>query len=92
VEKWCRSAYWNMAHTIPQNPHCYFAKKKVKQPSMYERVVAYVLANGYQQRYGNSVYTVLDMVLHDGLRFVWAMTDTPSESEVLNLKPDSLRP
>ncbi len=92
VEKWCRSAFYNLAHTMPGNPHCYFARKKVRHPDMYERVVGYVLANGYPQRYGNSVYTCLDVELHDGIWFLWPMNDDPRQSEVLNLKPDSMRP
>lgn len=31
---------------------------------MYERVVAYVLENGYPQEYGGSNYTVLDVELN----------------------------
>ena len=92
VERWCRNAYFNMAHTMPGNPHCYFARSKVRRPDMYERVVAYVLANGYPQRYGSTTYTVLDVEMNDGVWFLWPMTDRPEESEVLNLKPDSMRP
>ena len=92
VEKWCRSAFFNMAHTMPGNPHCYFARKKVRRPEMYEQVVAYVLEHGYPQKYGSATYTALDVEMNDGVWFLWAMTDTPSESEVLNLKPDSMRP
>jgi hypothetical protein len=92
VEKWCRTAYFNMAHTMPQNPHCYFARKKVRHPDMYERVVRYVLQDGYPQRYGRSVYTCLNVRMNDRVSFLWPMTDRPEESEVLNLKPDSMRP
>ena len=92
VEKWCRSAYFNMAHTMPGNPHCYFARSKVRRPDMYERVVAYVLAHGYPQKYGRSTYTCLDVRMNGGTWFLWPMTDRPEESEVLNLKPDSMRP
>jgi hypothetical protein len=92
VEKWCRSAFFNMAHTAPGNPHCYFARKKVRDPIMYERVVGYVLANGYPQKYGNATYTALDVELNGSRWFLWPMTDDPKQSEVLNLKPDSMRP
>jgi len=92
VEAWCRSAYFNMAHTMPQNPHCYFARKKVRCPEMYERVVRYVLEHGHPQQYGGSVYTCLDVRMNNGVWFLWPMTDRPEESEVLNLKPDSMRP
>ena len=92
VEAWCRSAFFNMAHSMPQNPHCYFARKKVRHPDMYERVVGYVLEHGYPQIYGGRTYTVLDVHMNNGEWFLWPMTDDPSDSEVLNLKPCSMKP
>ncbi len=92
VERWCRSAYFNLAHTMLDNPHCYFSRKKVRRPEMYERVVEFVLANGYEQRYRGSTYTVLDVRMNDGIWFCWPMTTEPSESQILNLKPASMKP
>jgi hypothetical protein len=92
VEAWCRTAPYNLAHTMLANPHCYFARSKVRRPDMYRRVVAFVLAHGYSQKYGSSFYTCLDVHMHSRTWFLWAMTDRPEESQVLNLKPDSLRP
>jgi hypothetical protein len=92
VNLWCRSAYFNLAHTAPGNPHCYFSRKKVREPRMYERVVRYIIENGYAQRYGNSDYTVLDIEMNGTKWFCWPMTNNPSESQVLNLKPATLKP
>jgi hypothetical protein len=92
VNLWCRSAYFNLAHTAPQNPHAYFARKKVREPGMYERVIRYIIENGYPQRYGNSDYTVLDIEMNGTKWFCWPMTTNPSESQVLNLKPATLKP
>jgi hypothetical protein len=92
VEKWCRTAYFNLAHTMPHNPHCYFSRRSSRRPDMYQRVVAFVLEHGYPQKYGGSTYICLDVRMHSGTWFVWPMTDRPQESEVLNLKPDSMRP
>jgi hypothetical protein len=92
VNLWCRSAYVNMAHTMAGNPHCYFARKNVREPRMYERVVRYIIDNGYLQRYGNSDYTVLDIEMNGTKWFCWAMTSNASESQVLNLKPVTLKP
>jgi hypothetical protein len=92
VEKWCRTAYFNLAHTMLANPHCYFSRRSSRRPDMYERVVAYVLEHGYPQKYGNSTYICLDIRMNSGTWFLWPMTDRPQESEVLNLKPDSMRP
>ena len=92
VNAWCSSAYFNLAHTAPGNPHCYFSRKKVREPGMYVRVVRYIIENGYPQRYGNSDYTVLDIKMNGTKWFCWPMTNDPSESQVLNLKPASLKP
>jgi hypothetical protein len=92
VNLWCRSAYFNMAHTAPQNPHAYFSRKKVREPRMYERVVRFIIENGYSQRYGNSDYTILDIEMNGTKWFVWPMTTNAPESEVLNLKPVTLKP
>ena len=59
---------------------------------MYERVVRYVLEHGYVQIYGGRIYTVLDVQMNNEEWFLWPMTDDPSESEVLNLKPCSMKP
>ena len=91
VEAWCRTAFYNMAHSMPQNPHCYFARKKVRHPDMYERVVRYVLERSYPQIYGGCTYTVVDVQMNNGEWFLWPMTDDPSDSEVLNLKPCSMK-
>jgi hypothetical protein len=92
VEKWCRSAYFNLAHTMPGNPHCYFSRRSSRRPDMYQRVVSFVLAHGYPQKYGRFTYTCLDVRMNSGTWYLWPMTDRPEESEVLNLKPDSMRP
>jgi hypothetical protein len=92
VNMWCRSAFFSLAHTMLANPHCYFARKKVRRPGMYQRVVGYIIDNGYLQRYGNSDYTVLDVQLHGTAWFCWAMTTNASESQILNLKPVTLKP
>jgi hypothetical protein len=92
VNLWCRSVFFIMAHTAPQNPHCYFARKKVREPRMYERVVRFIIENGYSQRYGNSDYTVLDIEMNGTKWFVWPMTSNAQASEVLNLKPVTLKP
>jgi hypothetical protein len=59
---------------------------------MYERVVGFVIENGYEQKYGGHAYTVLDVRLNGTSWFLWPMTDDPTQSQVLNLKPDSMRP
>jgi len=95
VERWADSVYWSYARTNPANPHKYCAKKRLENPEMYERVVAYVLENGYRQDYGGAPYTVYDFTLHGEPHFCWPMIDSVErlrESEVFNAKPASMRP
>jgi hypothetical protein len=92
VNLWCRSAFFSLAHTMLANPHCYFSRKKVREPRMFARVVRYIIDNGYLQRYGNGDYIVLDVELHGTAWFCWPMTTNASESQVLNLKPATLKP
>ncbi len=92
VDAWCSTTYFNLAHTMASNPHAYFSRKKSRHPDMYERVVQFVLDNGYEQRYGADAYTVLDVELNAGKWFIWPMCSDARDSEVLNLKPDSMRP
>ena len=95
IERWAESVYWSFARTNPANPHKYVAKKRCEHPGMYERVVAYVLENGYRQDYGGTPYTVYDFTLHGEPHFCWPMIDSVDrleESEVFNAKPASMRP
>jgi hypothetical protein len=92
VERWADTVYWSYARTNPANPHKYVAKKRLENPDMYRRIVAYVLEHGYRQDYGGTPYTVYDLTIHGESHFCWPMTDKPEKSEVFNGKPATLRP
>ena len=95
VERWAGSVYWSFARTNPANPHKYVAKKRCESTEMYQRVVAYVLENGYPQRYGGATYTCYDFELHGEPHFCWPMIDSVerlAESEVFNAKPSTMAP
>jgi hypothetical protein len=92
VEAWLRSCFSIMAHSAPANPHVYWNRRRCEYPRMFERVVAYVLANGYEQAYGKEAYVCLDVELHGSRWFIWPMVREASESVVLNAKPSALRP
>jgi hypothetical protein len=91
-ELWAESVFWSHAKTMPVNPHQYVARKRCEHPEMYERAVAFVLANGYDQRYYSTTYRCYDFELHGKRFFCWPMTDRPEESEILNAKPSSMKP
>ena len=91
VERWVQTVFFSFARTMASNPHMYAARKRCDD-AMFERVARYVQENGYPQRYGGSDYVCLDVDLHGQSCFVWTMGSPPSETQVLNCKPDSLRP
>jgi hypothetical protein len=91
VERWGQTVFFSFARTMASNPHMYAARKRCDD-AMFERVARYVQENGYPQRYGGSVYTCIDVDLHGEPHFLWTMGSPPSETVVLNCKPDSMRP
>ena len=91
VERWAQTVFFSFARTMASNPHMYAARKRCDD-AMFERVARFVQQNGYEQRYGGSDYVCLDVDLHGEPHFVWTMGGEPSETQVLNCKPDSLRP
>jgi hypothetical protein len=91
VVSWAQTVFFSFARTMASNPHMYAARKRCND-AMFERVARYVQENGYPQRYGGHLYTCLDVDLHGELHFVWTMGSPPSETQVLNCKPDALRP
>ena len=91
VERWVKTVFFSFARTMASNPHMYAARKRCDD-AMFERVASFVQENGYPQKYGGHDYTVLDVDLHGEPHFVWTMGSPPSETVVLNCKPDSLRP
>jgi hypothetical protein len=91
VERWVQTVFFSFARTMASNPHQYAARKRCDD-AMFERIARYVQENGYPQRYGGHDYSVLDVDLHGEPHFVWTMGSPPSETVVLNCKPDSMRP
>jgi hypothetical protein len=91
VERWVQTVFFSFARTMATNPHMYAARKRCDD-AMFERVARFVQENGYPQKYGGHDYTVLDVDLHGEPHFVWTMGSPPSETVVLNCKPDSIRP
>ena len=91
VERWAQTVFFSFARTMASNPHMYAARKRCDD-AMFQRVARFVQQNGYEQRYGGSDYVCLDVDLHGEPHFVWTMGSPPPETQVLNCKPDSLRP
>jgi hypothetical protein len=91
VERWGQTVFFSFARTMASNPHMYAARKRCDD-AMFERVARFVQENGYPQKYGGHDYTVLDVNLHGEPHFVWTMGSPPSETVVLNCKPNSMRP
>jgi hypothetical protein len=90
VERWVRTVFFSFARTQAANPHMYAARKRCDD-AMFERIARYVQENGYAQEYGGRDYIVLDVDLHGEPHFVWTMGSPPSESQILNCKPVTLK-
>jgi hypothetical protein len=91
VERWMQTVFFSFARTMAANPRMYAARKRCDD-AMFERVARYVQENGYPQRYGGSDYICLKVHPHGEPDFAWTMGSPPSETQILNCKPDSLRP
>jgi hypothetical protein len=91
VERWVRTVFFSFARTQAANPHMYASRKRCDD-AMFTRVARFVQENGYPQRYGGHDYICLDVDLHGEPHFFWTMGSLPSETQVVNCKPASLRP
>ncbi|MDQ3302830.1 MAG: hypothetical protein M3518_05700 [Actinomycetota bacterium] len=91
VEEWAASRFFRYAKTAPANPHAY-THREWCDSEMFSRVVEFIRANGYDQRYGGTEYRCLDLDLPGGRFYVWTMGAPLEDTIILNRKPDSLRP
>jgi hypothetical protein len=91
VERWVQTVFFSFARTMASNPHMYAARKRCDD-AMFERVARFVQENGHPQKYGGHDYIILDVDLHGEPCFVWTMGSPPSESQILNCKPVTLKP
>jgi hypothetical protein len=90
VERWVQTVFFSFARTMASNPHMYAARKRCDD-AMFTRIARFVQENGYPQKYGGHDYTILDVDLHGEPHFVWTMGSPPSQTQILNCKPDVLR-
>jgi hypothetical protein len=91
VERWVQTVFFSFARTQASNPHKYATRRRCDD-AMFTRISRFVQENGYAQEYGGHDYTVLDVDLHGEPHYFWTMGSLPAETQVLNCKPDSLRP
>ena len=90
VERWVQTVFFSFARTMASNPHMYAARKRCDD-AMFTRIARFVQENGYPQKYAGHDYTILDVDLHGEPHFVWTMGSPPSQTQILNCKPDLLR-
>jgi hypothetical protein len=91
VERWVQTVYFSFARTQAANPHMYAARKRCDD-AKFTRIARYVQESGYPQKYSGHDYIVLDVDLHGEPYFVWTMGSPPSQTQILNCKPNALRP
>lgn len=82
LERWAETVKVQFARTMPANPHEYIHRRWCDS-DMFSRVVEFIRANGYSQRYGSSDYTCYDI----GSHFYWTMGSPIEETIILNRNP-----
>ncbi len=87
LERWVGTVKIQFARTMPQNPHEYIHRRWCDS-GMFSRVVEFIRANGYDQKYGNSTYRCYDIRMN----FYWTMGSPVEETIILNRKPISMKP
>jgi hypothetical protein len=69
VDEILTSIEYTFAKSMPKIPHWYTLEKKWTDKELYQKVVDFINANGYQKRFFNRVYTYYNV----GEYKYWAM-------------------
>ena len=91
LEAFVRRHEWTFARTMPEHPHEYVVRKKVREAdpengeSDFEAFVLYIREHGYKERWGSRVYTYLDLKDDDGQWWqYWTMGSPMHRTIILN--------
>jgi hypothetical protein len=71
---------WTFARSMPQTPHEYTLRRDAKEDALFERVVIHIRQVGYQQKWGKTMYTYLDI---DGWQY-WTMGSPLDQTILIN--------
>jgi hypothetical protein len=71
---------WTFAKTMPQTPHEYTLRRDAKDEALFERVVMHIRQVGYQQKWGKTTDTDLDV---DGWQY-WTMGSPLDQTILIN--------
>jgi hypothetical protein len=80
LRSFVRESKWTFAKSMPQTPHEYTLRRDAKDEALFERVVIHIRQVGYQQKWGNSTYTYLDI---DGWQY-WTMGSPLDQTILIN--------
>ena len=61
LRSFVQESKWTFAKTMPQTPHEYTLRRDAKDEALFERVVNHIRQVGYQQKWGKTTYTYLDI-------------------------------
>lgn len=78
---WAETAYFYFAHTMPENPHEYCAKRDMN-PETFVAVVEHIRQYGYKRKYRGSAYIQYDI----GEWFYWTMGFPIEQTILINRK------
>jgi hypothetical protein len=80
LRSFMRESTWTFAKTMPQTPHEYTLWRDAKDEALFERVVMHIRQVGYQQKWGKTTYTYLDI---DGWQY-WTMGSPLDQTRLIN--------
>lgn len=85
-EQFMASRRWTFAKTMPEHPHEYTVRRGPRDAE-FEAFVRYVLAHGYEARFGGRAFTYLLVTDADGVTWrCWSMVPLfpPEKTTILN--------
>ncbi len=86
VEEWCRSSFWQLASTMPYNPHEYVLREWTDRKN-FQLVVLHLREHGIEYVFGKSEYVQYEA---DGAG-MWTMGAPLEVTVLINRKPVSLQ-
>jgi hypothetical protein len=80
LRSFVQESKWTFAKSMRQTPHEYTLRRDAKDEALFERVVMHIRQVGYQQTWGNAIYTYLDI---DGWQY-WTMGSPLDQTILIN--------
>ena len=80
IQNFLESKRFRFAKSMPQIPHSYIVRKHITEQDMFDLTIQYIRDNGYEEGFGNTVYTYLEIGNHK----YWTMGAPVDETIIIN--------